>query len=74
MLAKILIAVFLIATFMGPGPGIYLVNPSSETDSPVTILGIPILYAWVAFWFFVQAVAVLIASKKLWEPHDEPEA
>ena len=74
MLAKILTAIFLLATFMGPGPGIYLVNPVAGAESPATFLGIPVIYAWVAFWFFVQAGSVLIASKKLWKPHDEPDA
>ena len=72
-LAKTLTAIFLIATFMGPGPGLYLINPPAGANTPATVLGIPAIYAWVAFWFFVQAGAVLIASKKIWEHNDEPE-
>ena len=71
-LAKTLTLIFILATLMGPGPGLYLVNPPAGAETPATFLGIPVIYAWVAFWFFVQAAAVLIASKKLWEPHDEP--
>lgn len=67
-LAKSLTAIFILATLMGPGPGIYLVNPYAET----TILGIPVLYAWVAFWFFIQAGVILVASKRIWESNDEP--
>ena len=48
MLAKILIAVS-DSHIHVVRPGIYLVNPSSEADSSVTILGIPILYAWSPF-------------------------
>ena len=69
-LSKILTAVFVFATFMGPGPGLYLVNPSPGDPSPATFLGMPVLFAWAVFWFFVQAGVVLVAYRKLWTKQD----
>ena len=65
-LSKILAAIFVFATVMGSGPGLYLVNPSPDASSPTTFLGMPILFAWACFWFFVQAGVVLVAYCKLW--------
>ncbi len=70
-LSKILTAVFVFATFMGPGPGLYLVNPSPGDPSPATFLGMPVLFAWAVFWFFVQAGIVLVAYRKLWTNGDD---
>ncbi len=70
-LSKILTAVFVFATFMGPGPGLYLVNPSPGDPSPATFLGMPVLFAWAVFWFFVQAGVVLVAYRKLWTNGDD---
>ena len=64
-LSKILATVFVFATIMGPGPGLYLVMPE-EGESSASVFGMPILYAWVAFWFFVQAGVILMANFKLW--------
>ena len=64
-LSKILAAIFIFATIMGPGPGLYLIMPK-EGESSASVVGIPILYAWVAFWFFVQAGVILMANFKLW--------
>ena len=70
-LSKILAAIFVFAAIMGPGPGLYLVNPSPGDSSPATFLGMPILFAWAVFWFFVQAGVVLVAYCKLWTNQDE---
>ena len=64
-LSKILALIFVFATIMGPGPGLYLVNPSQEEAVPATILGMPALFAWAVFWFIVQGVVVIVAYKKL---------
>ena len=69
-LAKTLTAVILLGTLMGAGPGLALVSPAKDSPDPATFLGIPALYAWVVFWFAVQAVAIYIASEKLWKPKD----
>ena len=60
-----LLVIFLIAMFMGPGPGMRLVNPSHAGD-PLTIGTVPILYAWALFWFAVQATVVLVAYVTIW--------
>lgn len=52
---------------MGPGPGIYLVNPDpTSNELPATVFGLPILYAWGLFWFAVEATVLLIAYFKIW--------
>ena len=73
-LSKILAAIFVFATFMGSGPGLYLVNPAPDDSSPATFLGMPILFAWAVLWFFVQAGIVLVAYCKLWTKRDGLES
>ena len=68
-LKAILIGLFLFALLMGPGPGLYLVNGYASQGG--SVLGIPILYAWVVFWFVVEAGVVLAAYFKLWKADDE---
>ena len=49
---------FAFAVLMGAGPGLLLVNP--KPDSPQEayfFLGMPVLYVWAVFWFFVQAAS-----------------
>ena len=65
-LSKILAAIFIFAAIMGPGPGLYLVNPSPDDSPSPTFLGMPILFVWAVYWFFVQAGVVLVAYCKLW--------
>ena len=65
-LAATLSAVFLFALLMGPGPGVYLVNPDSG-DAGVTFLGAPVLYAWAVFWFMVQAAVIVVAYFTVWK-------
>ena len=64
---RLVIAAFVLAMFMGPGPGLRLINPDpSDPNATFTFAGVPILYAWGLFWYFVQLVAIIIAYKKLW--------
>ena len=65
-LAVILSGIFLFAMIMGPGPGVYLVNPDSG-DAGVTFLGAPVLYAWAVFWFMVQAAVIVVAYFTVWK-------
>ena len=65
-LAIALAIVFAVAVIMGPGPGILLVNPDPDETTARTVLGMPIIYAWTAFWFGVQAVVVLLSYRFLW--------
>ena len=70
-LSKILALIFFFALIMGPGPGLYLVNPSHDNPCSTTFLGMPILFAWSSFWFFVQAGVVLVAYRNLWAKSDD---
>ena len=66
-LGRILTCVFLIALVMGPGPGIYLVNPHpADPASAVSVLGVPILYVWSVFWLCVEISVVTTAYFKIW--------
>ena len=72
-LSKILALIFFFALIMGPGPGLYLVNPSHDNPCSTMFLGMPILFAWSSFWFLVQAGVVLVAYRKLWAKSDNLE-
>lgn len=65
-LAVLLSVVFAVAVIMGPGPGILLVNPGPDEATARTVLGMPVIYAWTAFWFGVQVVVVLLSYRFLW--------
>lgn len=65
-LAVLLSGIFLFALLMGPGPGVYLVNPDSG-DAGVTFLGAPVLYTWAVFWFMVQAAVIVVAYFTVWK-------
>ncbi|MBT3471093.1 MAG: hypothetical protein HOD72_03300 [Opitutae bacterium] len=71
---QILTVLFIFATLMGPGPGLYLANNLAAETSMATVMGIPVIYAWVAFWFMVQAGVIMVASQKIWKAKDEPDA
>lgn len=63
--AQTLFGLFLFAVFMGPGPGIYLVNP--HRGAPTTLLNVPIVYLWAVGWFVVMAGVILTAYHVLWK-------
>jgi hypothetical protein len=56
--------IFALALFLGPGPASALVGGSR--DSPNFLFGVPALYLWLVFWFFVMAACVMFAAVKLW--------
>ncbi len=72
-LSIVLSAIFFFATLMGTGPGLHLVNPLPG-ETPATILGMPILFAWAVFWFCVQASVVMTAYCKLWKVQEETKS
>ena len=56
---------------MGPGPGLYLVNPDpGDLAGTFTLLGIPVIYLWALFWSLVQAIVVLVAYVFLWSEEE----
>ena len=66
-LSIILTLVFILAMVMGPGPGVYLINPGPEHEGPApTLIGLPIVYAWAVLWFGVQAVVLVTAYFTVW--------
>ena len=66
--------VFFFAMVMGPGPGVYLVNPGADHEGPApTLLGLPIVYAWAVIWFGVQAAVLVTAYFTLWSRNEEKE-
>ena len=68
-LGRWLIALFLFALIMGPGPGLYLINNYAANGG--RILGMPALYSWAVFWFLFEAGIVLTAYLKLWKENDQ---
>lgn len=62
--AKWLSAIFVLALVMGPGPGVYLINPRTQEEA--SWFGVPVLYVWAVFWFAVMAATVAIAFKTVW--------
>ena len=71
-LAVVLGGLFLLALVMGPGPGLYLVNPDpGDPGSAVAFLGMPVIYVWSLFWFAVQAAVVLAAYLFLWNSESD---
>ena len=69
LLKRVLIALFVFALIMGPGPGLFLVNSYAANGG--TILGLPALYAWAVFWFAVEAGVVLTAYCTIWRNDTE---
>ena len=63
---RALIGVYLVALLMGPGPGIYLINPTGGEGRPVAVFGMPVIYVWAVGWFIVMALTVVMAYRKLW--------
>ena len=59
--------VFGIALVMGPGPGVWLINPDpADPEARRFLMGVPIVYAWAVFWLGVQAGCVLLAYRFVW--------
>ncbi len=73
-LGWVLTGLFVLALVMGPGPGLYLVNPDpSDPGTPRTIFGLPIIYAWGLLWFAVQASVLVVAYFTVWRGDEEVE-
>ena len=66
----------LVAVAMGPGVGLYLVNPDLDDPEPaVAVLGAPVLVLWALLWLLVQLTIVVIAYRTVWtDEEDDPEA
>ena len=64
---NLLIFLFLLAVFMGAGPGLHLINPD-PLDPTATFLafGLPRIYVWGLFWYAVQFAVIFYAYTKIW--------
>ena len=84
MTRNLLIFLFLLAVFMGAGPGLHLINPDpdvseigasrSDTAPPsatFTAFGLPVIYVWGLFWYAVQFGVILYAYLHLWRGDDD---
>jgi hypothetical protein len=70
----VLTLVFILAMVMGPGPGVYLIDPGPGHEGPApTLLGLPAIYAWAVLWFGVQAAVLVTAYFTLWSRNEEKE-
>ena len=67
----ILAAVFFFALFMGAGPGILLVNEPKSI--PICGLPLPYIYAWGLFWYFVEAVCIVLAFIFVWRQEEDDQ-
>lgn len=66
-LGVILSIAFLFAMFMGPGPGVLLINPDAADPNAVfTFMGVPKVYAWGVLWYSIQLVIVGLLYAKVW--------
>ncbi len=74
-LTIVLSVVFALAIVMGAGPGMYLVNPdANDPGARFTFLSMPIIYAWISFWFLVQAGVVVVAYYGLWDTASDDDS
>lgn len=67
-----LTGLFLVAVFMGAGPGLHLINPdATDPTAQFTTLGLPTIYLWGLFWYAVQFGVIVIAYRRHWtQDHD----
>ena len=69
---NLLVFLFLLAVFMGAGPGPRLVNPDPlDPNATFTTLGLPVIYVWGLFWYAVQFAVVLYAYFHFWQDGDD---
>ena len=68
----LLVVLFLLAVFLGAGPGIHLVNPdASDPAASFTTFGLPTIYVWGLLWYFVELGVILVAYFRFWHSPDE---
>ena len=69
---RLLTVLFLVAVFMGPGPGLHLINPHiTDPQTSLTTLGVPTIYLWGLFWYVIQFGVIVIAYRHHWSHHDD---
>lgn len=74
-LGRLFFGMFALALVMGPGPGIYLINPNpGDPEARRFLFSMPIIYVWASFWFIVQASVVALSYIFLWNTTEDPSA
>ncbi|MDO5552619.1 MAG: hypothetical protein Q4G68_02545 [Planctomycetia bacterium] len=68
-LKYLLYALFIVAVTMGTGPGVLLINDPVNVR---TVFGVPILYAWVVFWYLVMTAIIIAAYRTIWRESPDP--
>jgi hypothetical protein len=69
---RLLTGLFLLAVFMGAGPGLHLINPDfADPQANFTTLGLPTIYLWGLFWYVIQFGVILIAYRCHWSKQDD---
>ena len=67
----LLTGLFLLAVFMGAGPGLHLVNPDPcDPQADFITLGLPTIYVWGLLWYAVQFAVILVAYFRFWNDDD----
>jgi hypothetical protein len=64
--SRILFISFLVAMFLGAGPGLFLAAGEAKV-----VCGVPLFYLWVVFWFVVLGGIVSYTSTTVWSKEDE---
>lgn len=60
---------FLAVLVMGPGPGVWLVNPAQPARA-TSCWGAPVIWLWAIGWLGAEWMIVLIAYRWLWTGKD----
>ena len=69
---NLLIFLFLLAVFMGAGPGLHLINPDPlDPHASFTTFVLPTIYVWGLFWYAVQFAVILYAYLHYWQGDDD---
>ncbi len=68
----ILTALFVVAVFMGAGPGLHLINPdAADPNATFTTFGLPTVYVWGLFWYTIQFSVIVVAYRRHWSRDDD---
>ncbi|MBT3346748.1 MAG: hypothetical protein HN712_17725 [Gemmatimonadetes bacterium] len=70
--STLLTLLFVVAVFMGAGPGLHLINPDAADPQAVFVtFGLPTIYVWGLFWYIVQFGVIVVAYRRHWTHDDD---
>lgn len=68
----VLSVLFVVAVFMGAGPGLHLINPdAADPEATFTTFGLPTIYLWGLAWYAVQFGVIVVAYRRYWSRDDD---